>query len=351
MSKFQSKKILISLSLLLAIISAVLVIFLFLDSLLGINNTDDLIDRVYNPTEESIKLEINVDTEERQIYEGFLTVLIETNKEIDLQKNNRMNMILVKEEEGKYFYVLEISNIDTGKSIITININDKQGNTETLKIPVDRDPGFSFQGQSYVPAWPNTTYIIDGNDLLTFLNKERRLLVTYEPSDLVNLRENYIDLYVNDDTFVLRKEAADNLDLMLKDMREEINKNVVIASAYRSYETQAKLYSGYVAQYGQEETDKFSARPGYSEHQLGTVVDFVNEESGFQFNEQFGETEAGVWLKDNSYLYGFIMSYPNGTEEVTGYAYEPWQFRYIGVENAKELKESGLIWVEWIQSK
>ncbi len=351
MKKIPFKQILLFGGLLLSTIGALIVVFLFLDSVFGIDNTGDVINRISQEEEEvdNTPLEVSIDEEQREILEGFLTVLVEANKEIEVRENNRMNMVFVKEENGTYYYVLEITTIPVGDSVLTININDKVGNTETFKVPVERKPGFSFQGQDYIPAFPDSTYIVDGDDLLSFLNKQRRLLVTYAPDDLVNLRENYINLFLNDESFELREEAASQLDQMLNVMRNEIDKNVVVASAYRSYETQAQLYSSYVSQYGQEETDTFSARPGYSEHQLGTVVDFVNEESGFSFDESFGNTQAGIWLRDNSYKYGFIMTYPEGSEELTGYAYEPWQFRYIGVENALELEESGMLWVEWAE--
>jgi D-alanyl-D-alanine carboxypeptidase len=158
-------------------------------------------------------------------------------------------------------------------------------------------------------------------------------------------------LYTNSQGIRLRSEAADNLALMLKDLQKTTGKIAVIASGYRSINDQFKQYVSWVTELGQEEADKVSARPGYSEHSLGTVVDFMSQDSGFTFTNEFDNTIAGKWLLENSYKYGFVQSYPKGKEAITGYNYEAWHYRYIGVENALDLKESNLTLKEWIENK
>ncbi|WP_289183233.1 M15 family metallopeptidase [uncultured Dubosiella sp.] len=116
-------------------------------------------------------------------------------------------------------------------------------------------------------------------------------------------------------------------------------------SGFRSYQTQADLYAGYVAAYGQQEADTFSARPGFSEHQTGLAFD-LKHGSG-QLLE--GEMEAG-WLLDHAGEYGFIVRYQEGKEEVTGYIAEPWHVRYIG-EQAPAIQQSGLALEQYLGIK
>jgi len=112
-------------------------------------------------------------------------------------------------------------------------------------------------------------------------------------------------------------------------------------SGFRSYETQKTLYNNYVARDGKEEADRYSARPGHSEHQTGLAFDLNSLE------QSFGETKEGIWLAEHCAEYGFIIRYPAGKEEITGYMYEPWHIRYIGTEKAKLVTESGLCLEEY----
>ncbi len=115
--------------------------------------------------------------------------------------------------------------------------------------------------------------------------------------------------------------------------------NVWLQSGYRSYDLQDKLYKNYVATTGQAAADTYSARPGHSEHQSGLAYD-VNI-----INDTFADTPEAVWLANNCYKYGFILRYPKGKSNETGYKYEPWHFRYIGnVELATKLYNNG----DWI---
>lgn len=117
--------------------------------------------------------------------------------------------------------------------------------------------------------------------------------------------------------------------------------NLWVKSGFRSYETQKTLYNNYVARDGKDEADRYSARPGHSEHQTGLAFDLNSLE------QSFGETKEGIWLADHCMEYGFIIRYPAGKEEITGYMYEPWHIRYIGEEKAKLVAESGLCLEEY----
>lgn len=113
-------------------------------------------------------------------------------------------------------------------------------------------------------------------------------------------------------------------------------------SGFRSYSTQVTLYNNYVARDGKAEADRYSARPGHSEHQTGLAFDLNSLE------QSFGQTKEGKWLAANCWKYGFIIRYPFEKESVTGYMYEPWHVRYLGKDMAKKVYESGLCLEEYL---
>lgn len=115
-----------------------------------------------------------------------------------------------------------------------------------------------------------------------------------------------------------------------------------IGSGFRSAAQQKIYYDNYTRTYGKAAADTFSAKPGYSEHQTGLVVDVSETSRNCYLEECFGETSAGKWLAENSYKYGFILRYPRNRDGITDFRYEPWHFRYVGKELAQALYESGL---------
>lgn len=175
-------------------------------------------------------------------------------------------------------------------------------------------------------------------DLLALVDHDHGLPPHYEPEDLVPLSAHGIPV-LNGEQF-LRREAADRLAELLADAAAA-GEELVVASGYRSFGEQQRTHDRWTALYG-EGAGGMSAVPGHSEHQLGTAVDFTNAAAGYELWWPFGDTTASAWLEENAHRYGFILSYPRGREEETGYNWEPWHYRYIGVENARELRESGL---------
>lgn len=124
---------------------------------------------------------------------------------------------------------------------------------------------------------------------------------------------------------------------------------LVAFSGFRSYEYQTTLYNNYVARDGKEEADRYSARPGHSEHQTGLAFDIGEKgREDLWLTSAFGETEAGKWLVNNAPDYGFILRYPKGKEHITGFMYESWHFRHLGVDIAKKVNESGLTLEEYL---
>jgi D-alanyl-D-alanine carboxypeptidase len=134
----------------------------------------------------------------------------------------------------------------------------------------------------------------------------------------------------------LRAEAATALASLASAAKTE-GINVLVASAYRSYDTQTMIYDSEVRGFGQEEADRESARPGHSEHQTGWAVDLGAANKKCEIEACFGETPEGKWLATNAYKYGFVLRYAQGKEPITGYKYEPWHLRYVGVDLATEM--------------
>ena len=144
------------------------------------------------------------------------------------------------------------------------------------------------------------------------------------------------------------KEARAAFEQMATDAKE-LGFDLVAFSGFRSYEYQATLYNNYVNRDGKDEADRYSARPGHSEHQTGLAFDIgENSQQGLWLTAEFGETPAGKWLADNAHKYGFILRYPEGKEEITGFMYESWHFRYVGIEKATDIKKTGLTLEEYL---
>lgn len=112
-------------------------------------------------------------------------------------------------------------------------------------------------------------------------------------------------------------------------------------SSYRSYSYQTTLYNNYVKKHGKAKADRFSARPGHSEHQTGLTFDIGGTSRAHWLEESFAGTKEGKWLAANAHKYGFHLRYHKGKEHITGYMYEPWHFRYLGAEMATKVKVSG----------
>lgn len=142
--------------------------------------------------------------------------------------------------------------------------------------------------------------------------------------------------------------AVEKLHEMIQAAKEEIGKNIMSVSGFRTYEYQKGLYNNYVARDGKEKADKYSAQPGYSEHQTGLAFDIGGEEQKYWVNDSFADTAEARWLSENAHKYGFILRYPKGKSDITGYKYEPWHFRYVGVEHATEIYENDLTLEEYL---
>ena len=163
---------------------------------------------------------------------------------------------------------------------------------------------------------------VDDISLFYLVDKKHFLSSDYVPKNLIPLKEN--SLYkISKKNLSLRKEAEEALKEL---SRSALNDGIslTVSSTYRSYEYQDSLFSYWVKVDGLEEAERESARPGTSQHQAGCAIDFGNIE------DSFINTKEGIWLSENAHKYGWSLSFPKGYEDVTGYRWECWHYRYLG---------------------
>lgn len=158
----------------------------------------------------------------------------------------------------------------------------------------------------------------------------------YAAPDLVSTPVRYVN------TPILRKVAADAVVEMFAAYQAETGSELQIQSAYRSYDVQVNVYQGWVNQLGQAGADLTSARPGHSEHQTGLALDISSVPAVCALDQCFADTPEGKWLAANAYKWGFVLRYPNGKTNVTGYEFEPWHYRYVGVPLATAMHDTGI---------
>lgn len=192
----------------------------------------------------------------------------------------------------------------------------------------------------------NYSIAANQNSLTAVINKKRRFTNDYVPENLTNIT---VSSQKSGNNNKIRSDILPNLETMFSDAKSQ-GVNLTVTSAYRSYDTQSKLFNDYSAQYGENEAAKFSAYAGASEHQTGLVVDIGSlTNMSYNFEEEFETTTEGIWLKENAYKYGFILRYPKGKEDITTYIYEPWHFRYVGQDLANYLYTNNLTLEEYFK--
>ena len=172
---------------------------------------------------------------------------------------------------------------------------------------------------------PETMKIVKG---VLLVNKEYALPMDYDPGE--------------------DSEARQYLDKMSKTCNEEIGKNIFAYSGYRTYEYQKNLFNRYVEKDGYEKAVMYSARPRHSEHETGLAFDIGGSNQAYWLKESFEDTEEGIWLRENAHRFGFILRYPKEKTDITGYIYEPWHFRYIGIEDATNVYERDITLEEYL---
>ena len=222
-------------------------------------------------------------------------------------------------------------------------------NQEELKLndknPVEKEPEVKESSEVKEPnKQPNTIPVMEKDDhsynnYLILVNKENPISAEYQPPDLIqpNIPFNFDG---DSPKKLMRQKAAQALEKMFSKAKEE-NITLVAQSGYRSYQTQEAIFTFNQSQYGFEEANKVSALAGQSEHQTGLAMDVSDPSiTPDPLVVAFGETKSGIWLANNAAQFGFIIRYPEGKEDITGYQYEPWHIRYVGEEEANLIKNN-----------
>ena len=190
--------------------------------------------------------------------------------------------------------------------------------------------------------------VTNPDDMLVLVNKNFALPTGYEPTDLVLLDVAlYTDAPYAEYNY-LRQEAADATKALFDAAYEEEGYVLLARSAYRSIDSQQDIYLDYYADGGQQLADTYSARPYHSEHQTGLALDVSAESVRSGQYSVFGASVESEWVAENAHRFGFIVRYPEGKESLTGYGFEPWHIRYVGIEAATEIYEADILLEDYL---
>ena len=293
--------------------------------------------------------------------------IISEDSQIDTSKLGNQDLVIeVKKGNKTEEFKFTINVVDTtkpeidGKSEITTTVGKEvnllegvtvsDNSKEEIEVEIKGEYDYDKKGEYELEYYAKDS---SGNET----TQKFKLIVVSDPDNMTFTTSKgfkgevidgvtYIDgILIANKTYSLPSDYGNGLTSTTQSAFNKMNAdakslglNLWIASGYRSYWTQNTLYNNYVAADGKEEADTYSARPGYSEHQTGLAFDLNSVESSF------ANTDEGKWVKDNCYRYGLIIRYPKGKENITGYMYEPWHLRYVGVELATKLYNNG----DWI---
>lgn len=221
-------------------------------------------------------------------------------------------------------------NLDRYLKYLNTSVKDLETSITYVNIGLDND------------YYTNVINIDNQDDLAVLVNKYHKLSNDYVPSDLEKINSKYQWLGRSNE---LRKDAREAFEKMCEAATKD-NIYIYAGSGYRSYQTQLYLYNTYVKRDGFKAAETYSARASYSEHQTGLAMDIANKSGFISKNDK-----EYNWLVKNSYKYGFILRYPEDKENITGYMYEEWHYRYLGTTLAKEVYDSGLTYDEYLAQK
>ena len=276
---------------------------------------------VYDDEKPSIIFSKELTIEEGQNIDLLKDVKVEDNSQEKITPSVEGNYDI--NEPGKYqlYYVAKDSSDNEAKEEFTLIVKEKKkesSQNDSLSNPQETKTFTTSKGFKGVIK-DGITYI----DGYLIVNKTYSLPSSYGTS-LTSTTKNAFN----------KMQAAAKLDGI----------NIYIASGFRSYQTQNRLYNNYVALDGKAKADTYSARPGHSEHQSGLAFDICSHDLDGQnacINSNFDNTDQAKWLAQNAYKYGFILRYPKGKTNETGYKYESWHFRYVGTDLSTKLYNNG----------
>lgn len=278
---------------------------------------------------------------------------ISSDREVELQNASDLDMWKLEfqyTKDDKYYYALVWENSKKEATSLEYELEFAAENSETnikefeLKRPQSQPSQQSQPEIITLPAWKDPKYYITADDLLAFVDREYRIAQDYIPKDLLILSQLGIENILDQK---LRQDAAIALQKMATEMRAQ-GFDYVVTSGYRTFADQLRIYRERLDLYNgnADLADRVSARPGYSDHQLGTALDIVSSENGYM-TRNAENTRMHKWMLDNAHSFGFVLPY--GPVQNTGFNYEPWHWRYIGVENAAKYRDSNLQFWEWLK--
>lgn len=248
--------------------------------------------------------------------------------------NNDVNENYIKLLDEKYFLKKNFY-----KYIEYMNNNKKLDLTSVVRnINIHLDKNF-YEEEFNTDVSKDTSMLV---------NKYYLLGSDYAPSDLVTISQTYS--WGDAGSQKTRKVTYDAFLEMWNAAQEEQGYYLMVSSSYRSYQEQEIVYNNYKKTRGQKYADSIAARPGASEHQTGLAIDFAYYENGIYNDDVKENDKEAIWLKNNAWKYGFILRYPKGKENVTGYNFEPWHFRFVGLKLAKYLFKNDLTLEEYYKN-
>lgn len=289
---------------------------------------------INNPQNDKDNTEGKEVNKEEYVYKEELLALGYDVKDIDVISTKISNvdvkkyLLTEKYEDITKFIASPYYKVDKTSRYQSYYNKHKEYDTDSVVIYVEIGLDIEF----YTEAEEITNY--DNVDAL--VNKYHKLPSNYEASDLVTLSKDY-----SSRGHKIKKVASEPLMKMI-DAAKADGLNLLVISGYRTESTQSGLFNNSVKRHGMDHALIYSAKPGYSEHQLGLTVDLNSTE------ENFDQTKEYKWLKANSYKYGFIERYPKGKEFITGYGYEPWHYRYLGVDLATKVYTENVTYEEYL---
>ena len=283
---------------------------------------------------------------------GIIEIVFCIGKLITTSNNKKdEKKIIIKEEKtkekdkdnNKDTRLEELENIDKKIDYFNYNyidryINYKENNKELSIEQIIKNVNMNLDKTHYEDKIPAKNL----NKETILVNKYYYLDENYVPNNLEKINNQYAL-----DNMKLVKEAKDAFEKLSKDALKE-KLNIIAMSAYRSYSYQVDLYNRYAKSDGKEKADTYSGRAGHSEHQTGLAVDVYNKKLPYT---SFENTKEYDWMMKNAHKYGFILRFPKNKEEETGYHFESWHYRDVGIDIAKYIKENDISLEEYYATK
>lgn len=262
---------------------------------------------------------------------------------INTKNKNNINNISNSKETLIENKLNELNNIDKKIKYFDMNkldryIEYKNNNTKLSDEQIIKNVNMNLDKEKYI----DIQEAINKNTEEILVNKYYYLDKNYIPNDLEELNLEY-----SREGMKLVNIAKKAFEKLHKEAKKD-NMNIIVMSSYRSYEYQETLYNNYVKKDGKENADTYSARPGFSEHQTGLAVDVYNQKTSYT---EFENTKEFTWMQNNAYKYGFILRFPKDKENETGYQYESWHYRYVGIDIAKYIHDKNITLEEYIATK